>query len=216
MSGPLALDLYLVTDRRMCAGRGVEQVVAEAVRGGATMVQLRDDETAAAELIALAVRLVGMLRPLAVPLIVNNRIDVAAAAGADGVHLGQADAAPAAARARLGPHALIGWSVTAPEQVAAQVPAEVDYLGVGPVFATATKADAAPPTGIAGLAAVRARTALPIVAIGGLDRANAPAVIAAGADGIAVVSALCASADPTAAARELARVVADAKERMRA
>jgi thiamine-phosphate pyrophosphorylase len=211
MSRALALDLYLITDRGLCAARGIERVVGEAVAGGVTMVQLRDDLTPAAELVPLARRLAELLAPSGVPLIVNNALEVAAAAGAAGVHVGQADASPAEARARLGPDAIVGLSITAPAQVAAVPVDQVDYLGVGPIYATATKPDAAPPIGLAGLAEVRSRTRLPIVAIGGIDAGNAAAVIAAGAGGIAVVSALCAAVEPRAAARVLALAVARAR-----
>lgn len=211
MRQPFAPDLYLVTDRRLCERLGVERVVAEAVAGGVTMVQLRDDETSTAELVALARRLVELLAPTGVPLLVNNRIEVAAAAGAAGAHVGQADAAPAEVRDRLGSSAILGLSITALDQVAAVATDQVDYLGVGPIFATGTKVDAAPPMGHKGLAAVRARIRIPIVAIGGIDRTNAVSVIGAGADGIAVVSAICAAAEPMAAARDLAQLVADAR-----
>ena len=206
-----ALDLYLVTDRAMCAARGLERTVAEAVAGGVTMVQLRDAETPAAEFVELVRRLKAVLAPARVPLIVNNRLDVALAAGADGLHVGQADTPPAEARARLGPDLILGLSVTDPAQLAAVDPALVDYLGVGPIFATATKPDGAPAMGLSGLAATRAGTALPIVAIGGVDATNAAAVIRAGADGIAVVSAICAAGDPLAAAASLLRAVEEAK-----
>jgi thiamine-phosphate pyrophosphorylase len=203
-----ALDLYLITDRAMCAARGgPERTVAEAVAGGVTMVQLRDDETPAAELVELVRRLKAVLAPARVPLIVNNRLDVALAAGADGLHVGQADTPPAEARARLGPEPILGLSVTDPAQLAAVDPALVDYLGVGPIFATSTKPDAAPAMGLSSLAAARAGTALPIVAIGGVDATNAAAVLRAGADGIAVVSAICAAGDPRSAAAALARAV---------
>ena len=208
-----APDLYLITDRWLCGARGVENVVREALAGGVTMVQLRDDATPADELAALARRLVALLAPVEVPLIVNNRLEVAAAAGAAGVHVGQADASPALARDRLGPAAIIGLSITGASQLATLAADHVDYLGVGPVFATATKPDAEPPMGLAGLATVRAGTALPIVAIGGIDRTNAARVIAAGADGIAVVSAICAAPAPRDAARELAGLVAAARHR---
>jgi thiamine-phosphate pyrophosphorylase len=207
-----ALDLYLVTDRAMCAARGgLERTVAEAATGGATMVQLRDDDTPATELVELARRLKAVLAPARVPLIVNNRLDVALAAGADGLHVGQADTPPREARARLGPEPILGLSVTDPAQLAAVDPALVDYLGVGPIFATSTKPDAAPAMGLSGLAATRAGTALPIVAIGGIDLSNAAAVVRAGADGVAVVSAICAADDPLAAAVSLLRAVEDAK-----
>lgn len=200
---PFDPALYLITDRLLCARLGIERVVAEAVAGGVTLVQLRDDATPAPELVGIARRLKAVLAPAGVPLIVNNRLDVALAAGAEGVHVGQADAAPAEARARLGPAAILGLSVTHPSQLAAVDATLVDYLGVGPIFATGTKPDAAPPLGIAGLAAARAATALPIVAIGGIDGGNAAEVARAGADGLAVVSAVCAAADPRAAARRL-------------
>jgi thiamine-phosphate pyrophosphorylase len=208
---PFALDLYLVTDRELCGARGVEAVVAEAVAGGTTMVQLRDDVTTDAELVALARRLVALLKPMGVPLIVNNRVEIAVAVGAAGVHVGQSDASPVEARSRLGPSAIVGLSITEAAQLAA-IPADaVDYLGVGPLFATATKPDAAPAMGLAGLAEIRSRTRLPITAIGGLDRANAAAAIAAGADGIAVVSAICAAASPRSAAQELSGLVQAAR-----
>jgi thiamine-phosphate pyrophosphorylase len=207
-----ALDLYFVTDRAMCGTRGgLERTVAEAVAGGVTVVQLRDDETPAPELVELARRLKGILAPARVPLVVNNRLDVALAAGADGLHVGQADTSPPAARIRLGPDLILGLSVTDPAQLAAVDPALVDYLGVGPVFGTSTKPDAAPAMGLAGLAATCAGTALPIVAIGGIDLSNAAAVVRAGADGVAVVSAICAAGDPLAAAASLLRAVEEAK-----
>jgi thiamine-phosphate pyrophosphorylase len=213
MRGTFAPDLYLVTDRAMCAGLGIERVVAEAVAGGVTMVQLRDDATPAPDLVDLARRLVALLAPVAVPLIVNNRLDVALAAGAHGLHVGQTDTPPAEARRRLGPGPILGLSITDPAQIAAVDPGAVDYLGVGPIFATSTKPDAAPAMGLAGLAAARAATALPIVAIGGIDAASATAVIRAGADGLAVVSALCAAPDPRAAALRLGRTIAAAKRK---
>ncbi len=206
------LGLYLVTDRDLCTTFGIERVVAEAVAGGATMVQLRDDTTPTAELIEVARGLMALLAPLALPLIVNNRLEVARAARATGLHVGQSDLPAATARAALGPDAILGLSITATSQLAAVDPDHVDYLGVGPIFATATKPDAAPPMGLAGLAACRARAALPIVAIGGIDGDNAAAVIGAGADGIAVVSAVCAAASPRSAAELLYRRVARARQ----
>ena len=119
MRRSFALDLYLVTDRTLCATLGIERVVGEAVAGGVTMVQLRDDRTAHGELVALARRLKVLLEPTGVPLIVNNRLDVAVASGADGLHIGQADIAPARARGELGDEALLGLSITAPGQLAA-------------------------------------------------------------------------------------------------
>ena len=211
MRRAFALDLYLVTDRALCAELGMERMVGEAVAGGVTMVQLRDDLTADGELIALARRLRALLGPTGVPLIVNNRLDVALASTADGLHVGQADLAPARARAQLGNEAILGLSITDPRQLEGVDATVVDYLGVGPILATATKADAALPIGEAGLAVCRARTSLPIVAIGGIGSTNAASVIRAGADGIAVVSAICGVPDPRAAASLLAARVRQAR-----
>jgi thiamine-phosphate pyrophosphorylase len=202
------LSLYLVTDRSLCAHLGIEQVVEAAVRGGVTLVQLRDDQTPTSELIDVATRLRRLLERYGVPLIVNNRLDVALAAGAAGAHVGQSDASPVVARRRLGPDAILGLSITDLAQLAAVDPAIVDYLGVGPVFATGTKPDAAPAMGLQALAAARAATSLPIVAIGGIDQGNAAEVMRTGVAGIAVVSAICAAPDPQAAARALAGTVA--------
>src|SRR3954451_4893363 len=148
---PLPLDLYLVTDRRLAGPRGVETVVEEPVHGGVTAVQLRDDDLPAAELIAQARRLKAILAPQRVPLIVNNRLDVAVAAGADRAHVGQPDTPVAEALARLGPDAILGLSITDPAQLPSLDEEAVDYLGVGPVFPTGTKPDAAPPIGLHGL-----------------------------------------------------------------
>ncbi len=133
-------------------------------------------------------------------------LDTVAAAVAGGVHVGQDDLAPSAARAILGPHAIIGLSVNDGSQLVT-VDAAVDYVGLGPIYPTGTKHDAAPALGAAGFAALRRRLACPVVAIGGIAPENAACAIAAGADGIAVVSAICAAADPRAAARSLRAVV---------
>ena len=213
MSRRFAPDLYLVTDRLLCARLGVERVVSEAVAGGVTMVQLRDDVTPAADLVGLARRLVELLAPTGVPLIVNNRIEIAVASGAAGAHVGQADASPAEVRCRLGPTAMVGLSITGTGAAGGgRMPTSSTIWASARSLPRRTKADAAPPMGLGGLAAMRAGTALPIVAIGGIDRANAAAVIAAGADGIAVVSAVCGAADPMAASRDLALLVAGGQE----
>ena len=195
--------LYLVTDRPCCGGRDLEAIVAAAVQGGVRWVQLREKDMATRPFVDLAVRLKALLAPLGVPLIINDRLDVALAAGADGVHVGQEDMPVPVLRRYLGPRALIGLSVETWADVERAEDLEVDYLGVSPVFATPTKTDTKAPWGLAGLARIRAGSRHPLVAIGGLNLGNVEAVIRAGADGIAVVSALCASPDPRAAAREL-------------
>ncbi|MDB5751251.1 MAG: thiE [Ramlibacter sp.] len=195
------LRLYLVTDEGLCRGRPLADVVAAAVQGGAGCVQLRDKQLGTREFLAQALVLKSLLAPLAVPLVINDRVEVALACGADGVHLGQGDMAPEQARRLLPPHVFIGWSVQTLDDVARSASLPLDYLGVSPVFATPTKTDTKAPWGLDGLRQVRAATALPLVAIGGIHPGNARAVLEAGADGLAVVSALCAADDPGAAAR---------------
>ena len=205
-----ALRLCLVTDAAACAPRDLADVVRAAVRGGVTSVQLREKQLWTRAFVARARLLQEVLSeaPEKVPLIINDRVDVALACAADGVHVGQSDMHATDVR-RLLPDAIIGLSVesAADARAVAAEALPVDYLGVSPVFATPTKTDTAPPLGLAGLAAIRALTSLPLVAIGGIAAANAADVLAAGADGLAVVSAICAAADPEAAAERLAFIL---------
>ncbi len=202
------LSLYLVTDPAMTAARGLVETVRRAAAGGVTMVQLRDKQARDAELLGLARALVASLAGTGVRVIVNDRADIAAAAGAHGVHLGQDDGDAAQARALLGASAVIGQSAGSMDELARVDPSLVDYVGIGPFAATTTKGDAGAPLGAAGFARLRAATSLPAVAIGGIGPANAAEAIAAGADGVAVVSAICAAADPGEAARSLRALVA--------
>ncbi len=202
-----SLRLCLVTDRGFLRGASLPAVVAAAVKGGVTSVQLREKEAAAREFVELGRALKALLQPLGVPLLINDRADVAVAVGADGLHVGQTDLPAEAARALLGPDAVIGLSITAIDQARGADVRYADYLGVGPIFPSGTKPDATPPLSLAGLTAVRAMSRLPIVAIGGVAESNAAAAIAAGADGIAVVSAIMGAADPEKAARALAKRV---------
>ncbi|MFG1236831.1 thiamine phosphate synthase [Xanthobacter autotrophicus DSM 597] len=215
MSRPFDLTLYLVTDPRLVAERGLLATVEAAVKGGVTLVQLRDPDAHGRALVEQARALKALLAPLGIPLIVNDRVDVAVAADADGVHLGQDDMSPADARALLGPERILGLSVGNPAEFAGSSSGidigAVDYLGVGPVKATGTKKDAGAAIGAAGVAAVRALTRRPIVGIGGIDGALAGEVIRAGADGVAVVSAICAAPDPEHAARALLSAVTAAR-----
>lgn len=197
-----ALRLCLVTDSTLCGERGVLAVVEAAVRGEVSCVQLREKSLDTRAFVERARALKAWLAPRGVPLIINDRLDVALACGADGVHVGQNDMAAEDVR-RFMPHALIGLSLESVAQVAAAERAPVDYYGVSPVFATATKHDTAPALGLDGLRAIRAQTRRPLVAIGGIQAGNAAAVMSAGADGLAVVSALCAADDPAEAARML-------------
>jgi thiamine-phosphate pyrophosphorylase len=195
--------LYLVTDRSLARGRSIASVVEAAVRGGVTAVQLREKSCPTSDFVQLGRELKKLLAPYQVPLIVNDRVDIALEVGADGVHIGQHDMDPGRARKLLGPGAIIGLSIESIEQARAAVALDVNYLGVGPVFATATKMDAAPPLGLAALAQVRAISRHRVVAIGGIGPENARQAIDSGADGVAVVSAICAAEDPERAARDL-------------
>ena len=191
--------LCLVLGPDDCPGRDVVDVARAAVAGGVTMVQLRWKDAPDAELLVLARRLIAAL---AVAVLVNDRADIAVQAGAAGVHVGQTDMKPAAARALLGPAVIVGLSI----ETAAQLPtidAAVDYVGLGPLFATGTKPDHAPPLGVAGFAAIRPRIAVPVMAIGGVKASHASDLRRAGANGLAVVSAITASPDAREAAASL-------------
>jgi thiamine-phosphate pyrophosphorylase len=175
------------------------------------MVQLRDKQADATELVAAGRALHQSLRGSKVPLVVNDRPELAVAIGAEGVHLGQTDGDAAQARALLGPAAIIGRSVNDIAQLVEVDPSVVDYLGVGPVFATGTKPDHKRPLGFDGLAQICAASPLPVVAIAGLRAEHTVGVRGAGARGLAVVSAICAAADPAAAAGEIATAWAAAE-----
>ena len=195
---PADLRLYLITDQQLCAARGLVETVRQAVAGGVTMVQLRDKQATTAERITLAQALLAELQ--GVPLIVNDDIEAAIASGAHGAHIGQGDGEVARARARLGPDRILGLSCETRAHVQAANALPVDYLGLGPVFATLTKPDHEPPIRFAGLAQLVAASRHPNVAIGGLNATHVDPVLAAGADGLAIVSAICGQPDPQAAA----------------
>lgn len=204
-----ALRLYMVTDQSSAGSRSLMDVVAAAVQGGVTCVQLREKQLNTRDFFAQAVALKALLAPHGIPLVINDRIDVALACGAQGVHLGQSDMPVAQARQLLPPEVFIGWSVETMDDVARSASLPVDYLGVSPIHATPTKTDTQVPWGLEGLRKVRCSTALPLVAIGGIHAGNARAVLSAGANGLALVSALCAAADPRAAAAALRELIDD-------
>jgi thiamine-phosphate pyrophosphorylase len=196
-------SVYLVLDPDLCGGLdGMLRVTEAAMAGGAGVVQLRAPKWKKRQWLDAARALQPLCRQGGAVFVVNDQVDVALAVGADGVHVGQQDLPVAVVRELMGPQALIGLSVNHAGQLAA-VPPEADYLGLGPVFATSTKKDAAPVLGLAQLAGLAAATSLPTVGIGGITPANAGAVFAAGVDGVAVVSAICTAADPAAVTREL-------------
>ena len=202
-----ALRLYLVTDQASLKGRTLTDVVRAAVQGGVGCVQLREKHASSRDFYAQARALMALLTPLDIPLVINDRLDIALACGAQGVHLGQSDLPVQVARQLLPPEVFIGWSVETAADVALSASLPLDYLGVSPVFGTATKTDTATPWGLEGLARIRAATTLPLVAIGGIHTGNATPLMQAGADSLAVVSAICSAADPLAAALELRKLI---------
>ncbi|WP_372422929.1 thiamine phosphate synthase [Salinarimonas chemoclinalis] len=212
---PVDLRLYAIVGLADARGRDLVDLVGRAVAGGATLVQLREKHADTRTLVDLARALRTTLSGTGVPLLVNDRVDVALAAGADGVHLGQSDMDPRDTRRLLGPDAIIGWTLKTPDHARALAQVPVDYGCIGGVFATTSKDNPDPPIGLSGLAAVAAagRAAapgLPLGAIAGIDETNARSVIGAGADGIAVISAIFGADDPTAAAGRLRRLVDEA------
>jgi thiamine-phosphate pyrophosphorylase len=194
--------LYLVTDRFLAGPRGIAGVVQAALEGGVTLVQLREKTLDRAAFVSEARALKAICHARGAPLIVNDDVDVAYEAGADGVHVGQSDASVAEARDKLGADAIVGLSIENLEQARAAAEMDVDYIAASPVFATPTKLDTAPPLGLEGVRAIRQVCEKPLVAIGGINISNARDVLAAGADGLAVVSAIMAAADPRQAASE--------------
>ncbi len=199
--------LYAVLDTQWLAGRSVADAVSALARGGAALVQLRAKSATDVERVRLAREACRAARVAGVPLIVNDRPDVARIVGAAGVHLGQDDLPPAAARSMLGPDAIVGFSTHDALQVAAAAAAPVDYVAFGPVFPTRTKANPDPLVGLEGLRAIRSLARRPLVAIGGITRRNAADIISAGADGAAVASDLIGARDMETAARELVAVL---------
>ncbi len=199
--------VYLVTDRTLLSGKSLEDVVLLAVKGGVTMVQLREKDASTHFFIEEARRIKEILAPYCVPLIIDDRVDVALAVGADGVHLGQEDMPYPLARKLLGPDAVIGLSVETLEQVEAAEDFDIAYLGVSAIFATPTKTDTRQHWGTDGLRKARAVSRHPLVAIVGINTSNAAEVIQAGANSLAVVSAICSAPDPQKAAEHLRRII---------
>ena len=211
------LRLYALVDPAVAGGRSLPEL-AKLLVGTATLVQLRDKHGTTRAMIDAARALKAVLAPAGIPLLINDRVDVALAAQADGVHIGQDDMDAADARRLLGPNAIIGLSIKTPAQAAAAPLDALDYVAIGGVYATTSKDNTAAPIGTQGLcaiaAAIRARKAgYPVCAIAGITAANAGEVIAAGADGVAVISALSQAADPAAAARALRVAVDEALKR---
>jgi thiamine-phosphate pyrophosphorylase len=196
-------SVYVITDRGAAGDRSILEVVRAAIRGGATVVQFREKSATTREMIALGQALHEMTMPAGVPLIVNDRLDVALAIGAEGVHVGVDDMPVAVARRLMGPDRLVGYSPDTVEAALRGQQQGADYLGIGDVFGTPSKPDAGEPIGLGGLAAVVDAVSIPVVAIGGITVENAPAVARTGAAGVAVISAVIGAEDPEGAVRRL-------------
>lgn len=209
---PVDYSLYFVTDRGLSGGRPTLEVVRAAVEGGVGCVQLREKACSTREFIAEAAAIGDFLKSRGIPLIINDRLDVAMAVGAHGVHLGQTDMPLAMARSIVGRSMLIGISADSAQDAVAAVRGGADYVSASPIFATPTKTDTAPALGLEGLRAIRRLVEVPLVAIGGLHRGNAGEVIRSGADGVAVVSAIAAAADPAQAAAEILLEIRKARQ----
>ncbi len=207
----LDLSVYVITDRLVGRGRSHEEMTAAALAGGATVVQLRDKEATTRQLVDAASRMLPLTRRVGVPLIINDRVDVALAVDADGAHVGQDDLPAAIARRLLGSGKFLGVSAgTEAEAVAAERDG-ADYVGVGPVFPALAKADAGPPIGVEALAEIVRAVRIPVVAIGGILHEHAPAMIRAGAAGVAVINAVLVESDIAAATHRLVEVIRAAR-----
>ncbi len=203
------LAVYLVTNSGVAreAGYTVEDVVARALDGGATMIQLREKDLPKDELVELGRRLLQLTRRAGVPLIVNDSVEVALAIGADGAHIGQRDIAALQARWLLGESRILGVSVTSVQEARRAEAARADYIGIGPIFPTRTKCDADIPIGLDALAQVAHAVTIPTVAIGGIVHENAAQVVHCGVHGVAVISAIAAQTNPRDASCRLLEIV---------
>lgn len=205
-------DLYLVTDRELSLGRSLVEVIKAAVEGGVTIVQLREKDCTTRDFLQVAQEVAGFLKPLNIPLIINDRVDIALAVGADGLHIGQSDMPYEIARKLMGSEAIIGLSVENMQDALDAEALEVDYLGLSPIFSTPTKTDIHHELGLEGIREIKQISRHKLVAIGGINLANTKEIIAAGADGIAVVSAICSADDPKKSAEELLKEVVAGKK----
>lgn len=203
MKKEMDLSLYLVTDRSLTLGRSLDEVVEAAVKGGVTVVQLREKNCSTKEFLEQAIRLKACLKPYGVPLIINDRLDIALACDAEGLHIGQNDMPYETARRILGSDKIIGLSVESMQDIVEANELDVDYIGISPVFDTTTKQDTAKAFGLEGLHEAVKLSKHPAVGIGGINLTNATDIMKAGADGICVVSALMSAKDVYAATVEL-------------
>jgi thiamine-phosphate pyrophosphorylase len=200
--------LYVVTDRQQTAGRPLQEVLVAAARGGAGAIQLREKDLSARELYTLGVRLQEALAPYQVPLLINDRLDVALALDAAGVHLAGHSLPTAQARRILGAHRLLGVSTHSVAEARQAMAEGADFVVFGPVFETPSKLAYGPPQGLQHLANVVRQVTIPVLAIGGIDLTNLPQVMQAGAYGVAMIRAVLAAPDPCEATQRLHRALA--------
>ncbi len=203
----LDLSLYLVTDRNLTLNRPLLEVVEQAVKGGVTVVQLREKDCSSKAFFEEAVKLKKLLSTYDIPLIINDRLDIALAIDAEGLHIGQHDIPYPIARKLLGKEKVIGLSVESLKDLEVANGWDVDYIGLSPVFDTSTKTDTATALGLEGVRELTRFSKHPSVGIGGIDRYNAASIIQAGADGLAVVSAIMSQPNPLEAAKELKTII---------
>jgi len=204
--------LYVVTDRHEAAGRDLEEIVAAAAQGGAGAIQLREKDLSARDLYALGVRLQAALSPYEVPLLINDRLDVALALDAAGVHLAGHSLPTAVARRVLGAGKLLGVSIHSVEEARCAAEDGADFIVFGPVFTTPSKVAYGPPQGLQHLTTVVRAVRIPVLAIGGIDHTNLPQVVQAGAYGVAMIRAVLAAPDPYKATQQLRAALAAASQ----
>lgn len=196
-------SLYLVTDRNILKGGSLFKAVEEAIRGGVSLLQLREKDVSSRDFYNIAVKMKELADSCKVPLIINDRLDIALAVDADGLHIGQEDLPLEVARKLLGPGKILGYSVSNPEEAVYGEKNGADYLGAGPVYPTGSKLDTVDPIGIAGIKRIKESVSIPVVAIGGIGLANINEVKKSGVDGISVISAILGSPDIEGTARSL-------------
>ncbi|MFA4861839.1 thiamine phosphate synthase [Methanoregula sp.] len=209
----MKIDLYVITDEAIAGGRSHADIARLAIAGGADVIQLRDKMRESTDLIRIAREIREITRDAGVCFIVNDRLDIALACGADGVHLGQGDISPGIARQLAPPGFIIGVSVGNPCEACRAEREGADYIALSPTFSTGSKTDAGPGHGCSVLEEIYRRVSIPVIAIGGIGPDNISEVILAGAQGVAVISAVVEKPDITAAARELATIIASEKKK---
>jgi len=208
-------SLYLVTDRALSLGRSHLEVIRAAVEGGVTVVQLREKEATTKEFYEEGLKIKDFLKSKRIPLIINDRIDIALVLDAEGVHLGQEDMPINLARMILGPGKIIGASVFTPDEAKAAESQGADYLGLSPIFVTETKPELTRQIGTECIPLIRRSVRIPVVGIGSMNQANAYEAVKAGLDGVAVISAICSQKDPKSAAAAIKAEIVRAKQTQR-